>query len=134
MNFAKIFCKIGIDTNEVLKAASTKLNFLPFKPGLIGGHCIGVDPFYLTQKAQEMVYHPKIILGGRRLNDGMGAYIASQVIKLMIKRGHKVEGAEVLVLGITFKENCPDVRNSRVIDTISESKEFGTHVDVYDQW
>jgi len=131
---AMIFNKMNIDTNEVLQASATKWNFLPFRPGLVGGHCIGVDPFYLTHKAQELGYHPEIILAGRRLNDGMGAYIAGQVVKLMIRKGHKVEGAEVLVLGITFKENCPDVRNSRVIDIIQELKEFGTQVSVYDPW
>jgi UDP-N-acetyl-D-galactosamine dehydrogenase len=131
---AMIFNKMNIDTNEVLQASSTKWNFLPFRPGLVGGHCIGVDPFYLTHKAQELGYHPEIILAGRRLNDGMGAYIAGQVVKLLIRKGHKVEGAEVLVLGITFKENCPDVRNSRVIDIIEELKEFGTRVSVYDPW
>ncbi len=131
---AMIFNKLDIDTNEVLKAAGTKWNFLPFRPGLVGGHCIGVDPFYLTHKAQELGYHPEIILAGRRLNDNMGAYIAGQVVKLMIRKGHKIEGAKVLILGITFKENCPDVRNSKVIDIIEELKEFGTSVDVYDPW
>lgn len=131
---AKIFNKMNIDTSEVLQASATKWNFLPFKPGLVGGHCIGVDPFYLTHKAQKLGYHSEIILAGRRLNDGMGAYIAGQVVKLMIRKGHRVEGAQVLVLGITFKENCPDVRNSRVIDIIQELKEFGMQVSVYDPW
>ena len=131
---AIIFNKLGIDTNAVLEAAGTKWNFLPFKPGLVGGHCIGVDPYYLTYKAQEIGYNPEIILAGRRLNDNMGIYVANQVIKLMIKKGHKIEGAKVLVLGITFKENCPDIRNSRVIDVINELKDFGCNVDVYDPW
>ena len=131
---AIIFNKLGIDTEAVLEAAGTKWNFLPFRPGLVGGHCIGVDPYYLTHKAQEVGYNPEIILAGRRLNDNMGIYVANQVIKLMIKKGHKVEGAKVLVLGITFKENCPDIRNSRVIDVIRELQEFGTQVSVYDPW
>ncbi|WP_240332046.1 Vi polysaccharide biosynthesis UDP-N-acetylglucosamine C-6 dehydrogenase TviB [Sulfurospirillum tamanense] len=131
---AIIFNKLGIDTREVLKAAGTKWNFLPFKPGLVGGHCIGVDPYYLTHKAQAVGYNPEIILAGRRLNDNMGIYVANQVIKLMIKKGHKIEGSKVLVLGITFKENCPDIRNSRVIDVIKELQEFGCEVDVYDPW
>ena len=131
---AIIFNKLDIDTEAVLEAAGTKWNFLPFKPGLVGGHCIGVDPYYLTHKAQEVGYNPEIILAGRRLNDNMGIYVANQVIKLMIKKGQKIEGAKVLVLGITFKENCPDIRNSRVIDVIQELKEFGTDVEVYDPW
>ncbi len=131
---AIIFNKLGIDTEAVLEAAGTKWNFLPFRPGLVGGHCIGVDPYYLTHKAQEVGYNPEIILAGRRLNDNMGIYVANQVVKLMIKKGHRIEGAKVLVLGITFKENCPDIRNSRVIDVIRELQEFGTHVDVYDPW
>ena len=131
---AIIFNKLGIDTNAVLEAAGTKWNFLKFKPGLVGGHCIGVDPYYLTHKAQEVGYNPEIILAGRRLNDNMGIFVANQVIKLMIKKGHKIEGAKVLVLGITFKENCPDIRNSRVIDVIHELQEFGCNVDVYDPW
>ncbi len=129
-----IFNRLGIDTNAVLEAAGTKWNFLPFKPGLVGGHCIGVDPYYLTHKAQEVGYNPEIILAGRRLNDNMGIYVASQVIKLMIKKGKKIEGSKVLVLGITFKENCPDIRNSRVIDVIRELQEFGCNVDVNDYW
>ena len=131
---AIIFNKLGIDTNAVLEAAGTKWNFLPFKPGLVGGHCIGVDPYYLTHKAQQVGYNPEIILAGRRLNDNMGIYVANQVIKLMIKKAHKIEGSNVLVLGITFKENCPDIRNSRVIDVIEELQEFGCNIDVYDPW
>ena len=131
---AIIFNKLGINTNDVLEAAGTKWNFLPFRPGLVGGHCIGVDPYYLTHKAQSIGYNPEIILAGRRLNDNMGIYVANQVIKLMIKKGHKIEGSKVLVLGITFKENCPDIRNSRVIDVIEELKEFGCNIDIYDPW
>jgi len=131
---AIIFNKLGIDTNAVLEAAGTKWNFLKFKPGLVGGHCIGVDPYYLTHKAQEIGYNPEIILAGRRLNDNMGIYVANQVIKLMIKKGHKIEKSNVLVLGITFKENCPDIRNSRVIDVINELKDFECNVSVYDAW
>ena len=131
---AIIFNKLNINTNDVLEAASTKWNFLPFKPGLVGGHCIGVDPYYLTHKAQSIGYNPEIILAGRRLNDNMGIYVANQVIKLMIKKGHKIEGSKVLVLGITFKENCPDIRNSRVIDVIEELQEFGCNIEVYDPW
>lgn len=129
-----IFNRLGIDTNAVLEAAGTKWNFLKFKPGLVGGHCIGVDPYYLTHKAQEVGYNPEIILAGRRLNDNMGIYVANQVIKLMIKKGKTIEGSKVLVLGITFKENCPDIRNSRVIDVIHELQEFGCHVDISDYW
>lgn len=131
---AVIFNKLGIDTSDVLEAAGTKWNFLAFKPGLVGGHCIGVDPYYLTHKAQEIGYNPEIILAGRRLNDNMGIYIANQVIKLMIKKGQKVDGAKVLILGITFKEDCPDIRNSKVIDIINELKDFGSQVDIYDPW
>lgn len=131
---AMIFNKLDIDTNAVLETASTKWNFLPFRPGLVGGHCIGVDPYYLTHKAQEVGFNPEIILAGRRINDNMGIFVANQVIKLMIKKGFKVKGSRVLVLGITFKENCPDIRNSRVIDVISELKEFGCEVSVYDPW
>ncbi|NOX16600.1 MAG: Vi polysaccharide biosynthesis UDP-N-acetylglucosamine C-6 dehydrogenase TviB [Epsilonproteobacteria bacterium] len=131
---AVIFNKLGIDTHCVLEAAGTKWNFLPFKPGLVGGHCIGVDPYYLTHKAQEIGYNPEIILAGRRLNDNMGIYVANQVVKLMIKKGHTVKDNRVLVLGITFKENCPDIRNSRVVDVIRELQEFGCNVDVYDPW
>jgi len=131
---AVIFNKLGIDTSAVLEAAGTKWNFLPFKPGLVGGHCIGVDPYYLTHKAQEIGYNPEIVLAGRRLNDSMGIYIANQVIKLMIKKGQKVDVAKVLILGITFKEDCPDIRNSKVIDVINELKDFGSQVDIYDPW
>ena len=131
---AIIFNKLNIDTEAVLEAAGTKWNFLPFRPGLVGGHCIGVDPYYLTHKAQEVGYNPEIILAGRRLNDNMGIYVANQVIKLMIKKGRKIEGAKVLVLGITFKENCPDIRNSRVIDVIRELQDFGCDIDVTDYW
>ncbi len=129
-----IFNKMGIDTLDVLEAAGTKWNFLPFRPGLVGGHCIGVDPYYLTFKAESLGYHPEVILAGRRINDNMGAYVAKEVVKLLIKKSHKVDGAKVLVLGITFKENCPDIRNSRVIDVISELKDFGCNVDIYDPW
>lgn len=128
---AKIFHKIGIDTHEVLEAAGTKWNFIPFKPGLVGGHCIGVDPYYLTYKAESLGYNPQVILAGRRVNDGMGAYVASRVMKLLNVAG-TAHNAKVLVLGITFKEDCPDIRNSRVIDVINELREFGTQVDVYD--
>jgi UDP-N-acetyl-D-glucosamine/UDP-N-acetyl-D-galactosamine dehydrogenase len=131
---ALIFNKLNIDTHEVLQAAGTKWNFLPFSPGLVGGHCIGVDPYYLTHKAQELGYNPEIILAGRRLNDDMGFYSANRTIKLMIHKGHTIAGSNVLVLGITFKENCPDIRNSRVIDVISELRDFGCNVDVYDPW
>jgi len=131
---AVIFNRMGIDTIEVLEAAGTKWNFLPFRPGLVGGHCIGVDPYYLTHKAQELGYNAEIILAGRRLNDNMGILVANQVIKLMIKKGHKIEGAPVLILGITFKENCPDIRNSRVIDVISELQSFGCAIETYDPW
>ncbi|GAA4462210.1 nucleotide sugar dehydrogenase [Nemorincola caseinilytica] len=129
---AMIFNRLGIDTHHVLEASATKWNFLPFKPGLVGGHCIGVDPYYLAQKAQEAGYHPEIILAGRRLNDGMGRYIAGEFVKLMIKNGITVKGAEVLVLGITFKENCPDVRNTKVVDIISELRSYDMNVNVYD--
>lgn len=131
---SKIFSLLGIDTSEVLQAASTKWNFLKFKPGLVGGHCIGVDPYYLAQKAQEVGYHPEIILAGRRLNDSMGAYVAQEVIKLMISKDIKVKGSCILLLGITFKENCPDIRNTRVIDIYNELKSFGVNIDVYDPW
>ncbi len=131
---AKIFRHLNLDTSEVLAAAGTKWNFLPFKPGLVGGHCIGVDPYYLAQKAIEVGYHPEIILAGRRLNDGMGSYIAGEVIKLMVKKGMQVIGSKALVLGITFKENCPDVRNTKVIDIIKHLQAYHIHVDVYDPW
>ena len=131
---AKIFNRMDIDTHAVLEAAGTKWNFLPFKPGLVGGHCIGVDPYYLAQKAQEVGYHPEIILAGRRMNDSMGSYVASEVVKLMIRKGTPVKGASVLMLGITFKENCPDIRNTRAIDIYHELTDFGMTVDVYDPW
>jgi len=129
-----IFNRLDINTNDVLAAAGTKWNFLPFKPGLVGGHCIGVDPYYLTHKAQEVGYNPEIILAGRRLNDNMGIYVANQMIKLMIKRGQTVVDSKILILGITFKENCPDIRNSRVIDVIRELQDFGCDVEVSDYW
>lgn len=131
---AIIFNKMGIDTEAVLKAAGTKWNFLPFRPGLVGGHCIGVDPYYLTHKAQSIGYHPEIILAGRRLNDGMGAYVVSQLVKAMLKRRIHVDGARVLVMGLTFKENCPDLRNTRVVDIVSELAEYNIAVDIYDPW
>ncbi|WP_405606363.1 nucleotide sugar dehydrogenase [Polaribacter sp. Asnod1-A03] len=131
---AKIFGLMNINTHDVLEAAGTKWNFLPFKPGLVGGHCIGVDPYYLAQKAQEYGYHPEIILAGRRLNDSMGNYVASEVVKLMINEDINVKNAEVLILGITFKENCPDVRNTKAVDVISALKEYGTNVTIYDPW
>jgi UDP-N-acetyl-D-galactosamine dehydrogenase len=131
---AMIFNKMGIDTEAVLEAAGSKWNFLPFRPGLVGGHCIGVDPYYLTHKAQTIGYHPEIILAGRRLNDGMGAYVVSQLVKAMLKKRIHVEGARVLVMGLTFKENCPDLRNTRVIDIVRELREYNTQVDVYDPW
>lgn len=131
---AKIFNLMNINTHDVLEAAGTKWNFLPFKPGLVGGHCIGVDPYYLAQKAQELGYHPEIILAGRRLNDSMGAYVAAEVVKLMLKNDIKVKGAEVLLLGITFKENCPDVRNTKVVDVIKHLNDFGVQVSIYDPW
>jgi len=131
---SKIFNCMNIDTHAVLEAAGTKWNFLPFKPGLVGGHCIGVDPYYLAQKAQEVGYHPEIILAGRRLNDSMGEYVASQVVKLMIKKGISINGSSVLMLGITFKENCPDVRNTKIIDVINSLKEYGMSLTVYDPW
>jgi UDP-N-acetyl-D-galactosamine dehydrogenase len=131
---AVIFNKMGIDTLEVLEAAGTKWNFLPFRPGLVGGHCIGVDPYYLTHKAQEIGYNPEIILAGRRLNDNMGAFVAGQIVKLMIKKGHRIADSRILILGITFKENCPDIRNSRVIDIIRELEEFGVNIDIFDPW
>ncbi|MGM1055667.1 MAG: nucleotide sugar dehydrogenase [Bacteroidota bacterium] len=129
---AKIFNMMDIDTQDVLEAAGTKWNFLPFKPGLVGGHCIGVDPYYLAQKAQELGYHPEIILAGRRMNDSMGQYVASEVVKLMLQNDLKVKNANILVLGITFKENCPDVRNTKVVDVIKNLKEYGTNVTIYD--
>jgi UDP-N-acetyl-D-galactosamine dehydrogenase len=131
---ALIFERLGIDTLEVLEAAGSKWNFLPFRPGLVGGHCIGVDPYYLTHKAEEIGYHPEVILAGRRINDNMGKFVAGKIVKLMIHKEHKVRGARVLVLGVTFKENCPDIRNSRVVDIVSELRDFGCKVDVYDPW
>lgn len=131
---AKIFNLMDINTHDVLEAAGTKWNFLPFKPGLVGGHCIGVDPYYLAQKAQEYGYHPEIILAGRRLNDSMGSYVASQVVKAMIKKNIAVNGAKVLMLGITFKENCPDVRNTKIVDVIAALKDYGVEVDIFDPW
>lgn len=131
---AVIFNKMGIDTEAVLQAAGTKWNFLPFRPGLVGGHCIGVDPYYLTHKAQSIGYHPEIILAGRRLNDGMGAYVVTQLVKAMIKKKIQVEGARVLVLGLSFKENCPDIRNTKIIDIVNELTEYNIVADVYDPW
>ena len=131
---AKIFNLMNINTSEVLEAASTKWNFLPFKPGLVGGHCIGVDPFYLAQKAQQFGYYPEIILSGRRLNDSMGSHVASEVVKLMISEDVKVKNAEILILGITFKENCPDIRNTKVIDVCHALKDYGVKISVYDPW
>lgn len=129
---ALIFDKIGIDTTDVLNAAATKWNFLKYSPGLVGGHCIGVDPYYLAHKAQSLGYNPQVILSGRRVNDNMGVFVANKVIKLMIKKGHKIDGSNVLILGVTFKENCPDLRNSRVIDIYDELKQFGIDVSVFD--
>jgi UDP-N-acetyl-D-galactosamine dehydrogenase len=131
---AKIFNILEIDTHSVLEAAGTKWNFLPFKPGLVGGHCIGVDPYYLAQKAQENGYHPEIILAGRRLNDSMGEYVASQVVKLMIKKGITINGASLLMMGITFKENCPDVRNTKIVDVIKALEDYGIKVTLFDPW
>lgn len=129
-----IFNKLGIDTLEVLQAAGTKWNFLPFRPGLVGGHCIGVDPYYLTHKAQEVGYHPEVILAGRRINDGMASHVADQTVKLMLRKGLPVLGSRVLVLGLTFKENCPDVRNTKVVDIVRTLQGYNTRVDVYDPW
>ena len=131
---ALIFSKMGIDTQAVLEAAGTKWNFLPFRPGLVGGHCIGVDPYYLTHKAQAIGYHPEIILAGRRLNDSMGGYVASQLIKAMTKRRIQVQDSRILVMGLAFKENCPDLRNTRVVDIVNELSDYSTQVDVYDPW
>lgn len=131
---AKIFNLMGIDTHDVLTAAGTKWNFLPFKPGLVGGHCIGVDPYYLAQKAQEYGYHPEIILAGRRMNDSMGAYVAGEVVKQMLKKDLKVKDSHVLVLGITFKENCPDVRNTKVVDVVKNLQDYGLNITIYDPW
>jgi UDP-N-acetyl-D-galactosamine dehydrogenase len=131
---AMIFNKMGIDTEAVLKAAGTKWNFLPFRPGLVGGHCIGVDPYYLTHKAQQIGYHPEIILAGRRLNDSMGAYVVAQLVKAMTKKCIQINGARVLVLGLAFKENCPDLRNTRLVDVVKELQAYNCQVDVYDPW
>lgn len=131
---ALIFNKMGIDTEEVLKAAGTKWNFLPFRPGLVGGHCIGVDPYYLTHKAQSIGYHPEIILAGRRLNDSMGAYVANQLVKAMLKKRMVVDGAKVLLMGLAFKENCPDLRNTKITDIVAELEDYNIQVDVYDPW
>ena len=131
---ALIFDRIGIDTLEVLEAAGSKWNFLPFRPGLVGGHCISVDPYYLTYKAQQLGYYPEVILSGRRINENMGAFVANKVVKMLIKKNHAIRSARVLILGITFKENCPDIRNSGVVDIINEFKEYGTDVSVYDPW
>lgn len=131
---ALIFDRIGIDTSDVIEAAATKWNFLKYKPGLVGGHCIGVDPYYLAHKAESLGYHPQVILSGRRVNDNMGMFVANKVIKLMIRKGHKIDGARALILGVTFKENCPDVRNSRVVDIYRELTQFGLSVDVYDPY
>ena len=131
---AKIFNLMDIDTHDVLEAAGTKWNFLPFKPGLVGGHCIGVDPYYLAQRAQELGYHPEIILSGRRLNDSMGSYVASEIVKLMLQHDIKVNQANILLLGITFKENCPDVRNTKVVDVVTHLKEYGASITIYDPW
>jgi len=129
-----IFNRLGLDTVEVLEAAGTKWNFLPFRPGLVGGHCIGVDPYYLTHRAQQVGYHPAMILAGRRINDNMGVFVASQVVRLMVKKGIHLPESRILVMGITFKENCPDVRNTRVVDVIHELRDFGADVDIYDPW
>ncbi len=131
---AIIFNRLGIDTLEVLEAAGTKWNFLPFRPGLVGGHCIGVDPYYLTHKAQEIGYTPEVILAGRRINDGMGPYVVSQVVKRMLQRRLHIQDAQVLIMGLTFKENCPDLRNTRVVDLVSEFQDYGANVDVWDPW
>ena len=131
---ALIFAKMNIDTLEVLQAAGTKWNFLPFRPGLVGGHCIGVDPYYLTHKAQELGYHPEVILAGRRINDGMGSFVATQVLRLMAQRGISIVGARILVLGLAFKENCPDLRNTRVVDIVRELQDYHAQVDVHDPW
>ena len=131
---ALIFNRMGLDTLEVLEAAGTKWNFLPFRPGLVGGHCIGVDPYYLTHKSQQIGYHPEMILAGRRINDNMGLYVASEVVKLMVRKGMSLPKSRILVLGFTFKENCPDVRNTRVVDLIKELRGFGSAVDIYDPW
>lgn len=131
---AMIFERVGIDTEEVLKAAGTKWNFLPFRPGLVGGHCIGIDPYYLTYKAEQLGYHPQMILAGRRINDNMSVYVTTQIVKLMLKKGMQPNGARVLMLGLTFKENCPDLRNTKIVDIVRELQSYGTEVDVHDPW
>jgi UDP-N-acetyl-D-galactosamine dehydrogenase len=131
---AIIFNKLGIDTEAVLNAAGTKWNFLPFRPGLVGGHCIGVDPYYLTHKAESVGYHPEVILAGRRLNDAMGEYVAAQLVKAMVKKKIPSQGARILVMGLAFKENCPDLRNTKVVDVINELEQYGAEVDVFDPW
>lgn len=132
--FAMIFSRLGIDTEEVLKASGTKWNFLPFRPGLVGGHCIGIDPYYLTHKAQEMGYNPEIIQASRRLNDGMGEYVVAQALKLMLKKRIHISDSKVLILGLAFKENCPDLRNTRIVDIVEELNEYGANIDIYDPW
>src|SRR5690606_30320995 len=129
-----IFDRIGIDTHDVIEAAGTKWNFLKYQPGLVGGHCIGVDPYYLAHKAQAVGYHPQVILSGRRVNDHMGAFVADKVVKLMIRKDHKIKDSRALIMGITFKENCPDIRNTRVVDIYYELIQFGLTVDIYDHW
>jgi UDP-N-acetyl-D-galactosamine dehydrogenase len=131
---AMIFERVGIDTEEVLVAAGTKWNFLPFRPGLVGGHCIGIDPYYLTYKAEQLGYHPQMILAGRRINDNMSLYVSTQIVKLMLKKSIQPKGARVLMLGLTFKENCPDLRNTKVVDIVRELASYGTEVDVHDPW
>ncbi|MFK5951128.1 MAG: nucleotide sugar dehydrogenase, partial [Methylococcales bacterium] len=131
---ALIFNRLDIDTEEVLLAAGTKWNFLPFRPGLVGGHCIGVDPYYLTHKAQEIGYNPEMILAGRRLNDNMGSYVVSEIVKLMLRKRIHISDSKILMMGLTFKENCPDLRNTRVTDMIEEFKDYGANIDVYDPW
>jgi UDP-N-acetyl-D-galactosamine dehydrogenase len=131
---ALIFDRIGIDTNDVIEAAGTKWNFLKYKPGLVGGHCIGVDPYYLAHKAESLGYHPQVILSGRRVNDNMGQFVANKVVKLMIEKDHKIKGSKALIMGVTFKENCPDVRNTKVVDIYHELRQFGLEVDIYDPW
>ena len=129
-----IFDRVGIDTSDVLEAAGTKFNFLKYKPGLVGGHCISVDPYYLAHKAEQLGYHPQVILSGRRVNDLMPSFVAGKVVKLMIAKGHRVKNSNVLILGITFKENCPDIRNTKVVNINSELKQYGLKVDIYDPW
>ncbi|MEN8176795.1 MAG: UDP binding domain-containing protein, partial [Pseudomonadota bacterium] len=131
---AMLFDRLGLDTGAVLEAAGSKWNFLPFTPGLVGGHCIGVDPYYLTHKAQEVGHHPAIILAGRRINDGMGAFVASKIVKLLTTGGHPVKDARILMMGLTFKEDCPDLRNTRVVDVIRELEDYGARIEVWDPW